>query len=57
LQDAPKDIFLAKGNVRFDPDSRVLATGGTLINLITKKTIQELPGTVVFSPEWNTLAL
>ena len=56
LDDAPKNIFLAKGNVSFDPESRVLATGGKLIDLSTMKTIQELPGTVVFSPNRNTLA-
>ena len=56
LDDAPKDTFLANGNLSFDPDSRVLATGGKLIDLATMKTIQELPGTVVFSPNRNTLA-
>ncbi len=56
LSTAPRDIFLAKGDVSFDPESKVLATGGTLIDLSTKQIIQELPGTIAFSPNGNTLA-
>ncbi len=52
-----KDVFSAKGAVSFSSDSSVLATGGTLIELSSKKIIQELPGTVVFSPTEQTLAL
>ena len=55
-QDAPKDIFFAKGAVSFDSDSRILATGGTLIDLATKKITQELSGPAVFGTSENTLA-
>jgi WD40 repeat protein len=56
-RDAPKDIFIARGPVSFNSDSSVLATGGTLIGLPSRKIIQELPGTVTFSPIGKTLAL
>ncbi len=56
-RDAPKDIFFAKGSVSFNSDSSVLATGGTLIELPSKKIIQELSGTVTFGPIGKTLAL
>jgi WD40 repeat protein len=56
-QDAPKDVFHAEGDLSFDSSSRVLATGGTLIDLSTMEIIQELPGSVVFSPAGDTLAV
>ena len=54
---APLDVFLARGPVSFAADSSVLATGGTLIDLQSKRTIQELPGTVSFSPKGSVLAV
>jgi WD40 repeat protein len=55
-RDVPRDIFLAQGAVSFSSDSSILATGGTLLELPSKKIIQELPGTVTFSPIGKTLA-
>jgi hypothetical protein len=56
-QDAPKDIFISKGQVSFNSDSSILATGGTLLEIPSKRVIQELPGTVSFNPNNQTLAL
>jgi len=39
-QDAPKNVFLAEGDLSFDSNSRVLATGGTLIDISTMEIIQ-----------------
>lgn len=54
--DAPRDVFVSNGQVSFSPDSSILATGGTLLEFPSKKVVQELPGTVVFSPINQTLA-
>ncbi len=56
-QDAPKDVFFAKGQVSFNSDSSILATGGTLLELPSKKVVQELSGTVAFNPISQTFAL
>jgi WD40 repeat protein len=42
--------------VSFNSDNNILATGGTLLELPSKKTIQEIPGTVIFSPLGKSLA-
>ncbi len=55
--EAPKKLFIAKGTVSINPDNSVMATGGSLIDLSSMKIIQELPGTVTFSPSEKTLAL
>lgn len=55
--EAPKKLFIAKGPVSFNPNNSVMATGGSLIDLTTMKIIQELPGTVTFSPSGKTLVL
>lgn len=54
---APKDVFISKGQVSFNRDSSILATGGTLLEFPSKKVIQELQGTVVFNSVNETLAV
>jgi len=64
-RDAPKDIFYAKGSLSFNSDSNILATGGTLLELPSKRVIQELQGTVVFNStnqefalfDWNNISI
>lgn len=56
-EDAPKLFFSAKESLSFHPGSNVLATGGSLIDLPSMNIIQELPGTVAFSPTGDKLAL
>lgn len=55
--DAPKDVFVSKGQISFSQDSSILATGGTLLEFPSKKVIQELQGTAVFNPTNETLAV
>lgn len=63
--EAPKDVFFSNGPVSFSSDSNILATGGTLLELPSKKTLQEIPGTVIFHPigrslasfDWTTISL
>lgn len=55
--DAPKDVFVSKGQVSFNQDGSILATGGTLLEFPSKKVIQELQGTAVFNPTNQTLAV
>lgn len=55
--DAPKDVFISKGQVSFNRDSNILATGGTLLEFPSKRVIQELQGNVVFNPINETLAV
>ncbi len=62
---APKDVFVSKGQVSFNRDSNILATGGTLLEFPSKRVIQELQGTVVFNPinetlgvfDWNNITI
>lgn len=56
-RDAPKDIFFSKGSLSFNSDSNILAMGGTLLELPSKRVVQELQGTVVFNPTNPTFAL
>jgi WD40 repeat protein len=56
-RDAPKDIFFSKGSLSFNSDSNILATGGTLLELPSKRLIQELQGTVIFNSTNQTFAL
>jgi WD40 repeat protein len=55
--DAPKDVFVSKGQVSFSRNSGILATGGTLLEFPSKRVIQELQGNVVFNPINETLAV
>ncbi len=63
--DAPKDVFVSKGQLSFSRDRRVLATGGTLLEFPSKRVIQESQGSVVFNPinemlavfDWNNISV
>ncbi len=62
---APKDVFVSKGQLSFSQDSSILATGGTLLEFPSKRVIQESQGNVVFNPindilavfDWNNISV
>ena len=62
IENAPREVFLSRGELSFSSNSKFLGTGGTVLEVPSMLTLQEIPGSwdlrrIEFSPHGNTFTL